>query len=427
MKNLIFALFMVSPLFTHANDLPKAVLFAADGVQSEPLSWAHQVAPLWEINSDGVFEFYWAVTLEVPVVKLISNIQAQKALVAFTRAEEVKTKGATSNRSVVVKMRSLSDNLIITYDDDSRTQLKLQLSIDKNIIINEGCEPFGLAVAQMNPNDIVKNSYLAYRCEPHSKGLQLAISAPEEFVWASSSMKEQKGSEERWRSFLVKVNEQETRRVEVGKFELKDSTLAVGYLVYVDRLEVARKISNFRFSVGTIQLGFGAGGQDYTLTKLAAHVSFDVRPVTAKWSLGGQGIASLPSLDANQYFTHMGVAGYTGYMFFLTDSFKVEPRAYMFLAEGINQQSGLFYIVNTVAFGAYAQMRFFQNWILDFETYIASGANESLQSFKFNLGRQELRKAGWGVTFSYDMLEANKMGAQPVKANQVYVGPYFDF
>ena len=401
--------------------LPKLSILDTTRGNKQALGWKRVITPLWEVNNEGAFEFFWLVRFRLPGDINIKNLKAEKGLINIRESE--------SGSEVLFKMNAMNDRLYTGDLAQPDREISFNLKLPQFLYITEGCDIYSLEIS--SPEIVNKKNnlsgYMAYRCDATNVGFTLAVSTPAEFQWSSSTLFEQKGKGKRWRVFDLNPQVSQTERNEIGSFKLDQGKKLYPFQIVIDRIEVARKISAFRFSLGAMQLGFNAGTNQYSQTKLGAHMAFEVRPFNAKISIGGHGFASLPSLQTGEYFTHINAVGYSGYLFAFKNNWTLEPRLYLAMAEGINQKSQLYFILNSLAIGNMLTKRLNEKWLLGFELYFMDTGNQLIQSLKLSVSKETRPRNGWGFVLSYDNLQANTSGSNPVGANQVYLGPFVDF
>lgn len=401
---------------------PPLSISETTGGSSSGVSWRRVITPLWEVNAEGSFEFFWQIRIKLPGDLSTKGIQAERGLITVRESE-------TAGSEVLFKMNAIQDTLTIKGSDGRDRTFLVQLKLDKFRLIYQGCDDNGLEIVSPEIN-LKKNkvpSYMAYRCDPTNVGFTLSISTPFEHRWTFSTLFEQKGKGKRWRMFDLNPQVSQTERNEIGKFNLQMGKKSMPFQIIIDRIEVARKISAFRFSMGVMQMGLTANGVPYQQAKPGAHMAFEVRPFNALISFGGMGFASLPSIQTAEYFTQINAVGYSGYTFNFKGNWSVEPRIYLAMAEGVSQKSQQFFVLSSPAIGGTATYRFGERWSTSVELYFMDQGTQAIQSVKWNIANETKARNGWGVTFSYDNMEANRLGSNPVGANQIFIGPFLDY
>jgi len=401
-----------------------------------------RVLPVWEINEEGVFEFYWVVTFKPERVREIVAIQAQKSVVAFGEKQEKRDsklgKKVNSRDSelpeqefsqrVAIKMRSTNDKISIQYSDRSSKSLELELKLPEFMYYSEGCAKYSLEIIPVDREKIKSPGYLAYRCEPTDTGLTLAVSAPVELSWQSSTLFETKGKGKRWRSFELNLQVPKSQRNEVGRLTFAyPNQVDYDFSIIIDAVEVARKINQFRFALGVMNMNFNSQGDSVSMPKLGTHVGFDLRPWSARWGFGGIGLASIPTLGTSQFFTHIGAAGYAGYLAWVGESLLFEPRFYVYLAEGVNEKTQAFYSLSIPGIGFFTKWDWLKNWTTSFELMLgAGGGSQGIAQWALYLGRSSESRSSWGLSLFGNSLQAGKTDL-PVRAEHLMFGVYFDF
>lgn len=428
------------PMLARANSAVEVVI---RDVQTKIVSDVQRtLLPVWEINDEGVFEFFWVVTFKPERVRDIVAIQAQKSVVAFGERREQK-EGKISKKSnlavsgsddpgaaqrVVIKMRSINDRISIQYSDRSNKSLELELKLPEFVYFNEGCSRYSLEILPVEKDKMKSSGYLAYRCEPTETGFNLAVSAPVELLWQSSTLFENKGKGKRWRSFELNPQVPKSQRNEIGRLTFAyPNQVDYDFAVIIDAIEVARKINQFRFALGAMNMNFSSQGESISMPKLGTHVAFDLRPFSAKWGFGGVGLASIPTLGTSQFFTHIGAAGYLGYLAWVGESVQFEPRFYVYLAEGVNEKTQAFYSLTVPGVGFFTKWDWLKNWTTALEFMLASGGGgQGITQWALYFGRLSETRSSWGLSVIGNSLQAGK-ASLPVQAQHILLGVYFDF
>ena len=179
--------------------------------------------------------------------------------------------------------------------------------------------------------------------------------------------------------------------------------------------------------MGFINLSINTETENDSMAKPAAHVGFEMRPLLPEFSIGGEGVSSLPSISKSNYFTHTESVGYLGYTFGNDKKFSVEPRAYGYMADGISQKLQFFYTLNIFAIGGELKYKISETNVISCEGFFMSSANQSIRSVRASWGINRPNGSGWGVVGTYSQAGVNLKTANFGIATQTFIGPYINF
>lgn len=431
-----------------------------DGGGFKPAEWPYEIEGNWTANSEGGLEFQWVIDLQAPNDLEILSVQAKKSDLSVRRSK----KNMTSSRVLSFGMRSVSDEMILFLESNKMVQIKLTLNFKETIIIENGCKELNLHLSSLpktvigsaaeknraidkavvNQGEEIANLvgrdpassaggegppyYFAYHCERISSGIRLAVTVPDEVKWISNALFESKGKGRNWRNFDLGVQLSILSRQDLGLLEFEWQGENYAFAVLVEKMEIARPISQFYFSFGSITLNSKTSDKFEQQAKLATGVGFELRPWDGPWSFGGQGLTVVPSANINGYFYHTETMGYVGYTLIAKPHWYFEPRVGGFVANGAVQSMNQFYISNTVIVGGTLRIKFNQRDHFTVEGHLMPQASDSVLSIRaIYLRKNPNQIGGWGVLASYQQLGMNLKAAAANTANQIFVAPYIEF
>lgn len=449
-------------LFCNANteeQIPKVKIQSSiEGAELKAVKWPYKIKPYWKKNTDGGIEFFWALQLQVPGKIGISNIQAQKSKIGIKDENTKPTENpkTTNEQTIFVGLKSISDQLLVTLKDNSHIEINIQLVFQNPIIIEQECEELNLKLSPIS-KPIVTNTangdngktqennkkpkkksssdglneipfYLAYKCEVIPTGIRLAVTSPVEMPWVSNSLFETKGKGENWKNFDLGVQLNSLNKQEVGTIEFEWNNTHYPFQILVEKTEIIRPISAFVFSFGLINISLKTNSAQQALTKASALVSFEIRPLSPNFSLGGQGMTSIPSVDPNSYFNHTEIMGYLGYTTLERKNWYLEPRGYAYIVNGVVKTINYFYISSNFALGGIVRYNFNPRNQISFESLFMSYNSQSIFSARAMYSRKNRNQVGgWGLSFVYQTLGMNLQSKDKSLGSQIYFGPYLEF
>jgi hypothetical protein len=423
----LFVLFEFSNLFAFEQGTqPEVSLLQISSEGKKPLDWNYKILPMWEINLDGAYEFYWGLNLYMPAKSPIQNVQATNALIGFSKDAQTDSNGMIP---LFIKMTSLSDNFIVSFKDNTKVQFEITLILEKFSFIEEGCEEYFLKISQNGkPSIKEKPFFLAYRCDKSVSGITLSVSVPQEASWISNSIFESKGKGKRWKTFEINSQVPSTGKNKIGELLLGFDSTENQFNIIISQLEGKRDIAKFRLAMSFINMNIKTNDKSDTLSKPAAFVSIELRPLTPEFSIGGQGIASLPSVTSRNYFTHTEALGYLGYTFELQKSWSIEPRIYGYMADGISQLLQFYYTLNIMAIGFEAKYKLSTYTKIGLESLQMNLPNQSINSLRLSIATlNKSKQTGWGLFFASQNLGSNLQTKSKGLAAQKVAGVFMDF
>jgi hypothetical protein len=406
---------------------PIVKILGSDG-SSEPraVNWPHKIAPLWQKNSEGGMEFFWALQLQLPGNSGILNIQAQNSEIGIN-SKDSKT-SPSNNQTLFLGMRSLHDEILVTLKDNTHLEIKLELIFNATVTLDKACLENNIKITSKTPLGPEQKAYMAYRCDTTSNGVNLSITVPKEIQWQANSLFESKGKGKNWKNFEISPQTISSGINEIGNFVLGFKGVEFPYQVNVEKTEIIRPISVFRLSLGMIRIALQNGDELDSTSKLGSYVLFEMRPFSPNFCFGGEGITSLPTLTKNGFFNHTESVGYLGYTIFQKKKWNLEPRVYIYLAEGVNQQMQFYYIVSTFAAGAIFNYEFNSRNSFTYESFYMKTKEQSILTSRILYTRKNPNKiGGWGLALLTQQSGMNLQNPKFGKSTQVYLGPFLEF
>ena len=438
-----------------------------EGAELQTVKWPYKINPYWKKNIDGGIEFFWILQLQVPGKVGISNIQAQKSIIGIKDENKNVTENSKleNDQIIFAGLKSINDLLLVTMKDNSHIEINIQLVFQNPIIIEEDCEELNLklrpqlnSLSKINSDKSVKDSnvnnefinskninkkfkkninsgggneipfYLAYKCESIPTGIRLAITSPIEMPWVTNSLFETKGKGENWKNFDLGVQSNNSNKQEVGTIEFQWNNNHYPFQILFEKTEILRPISAFVFSLGLINLSLKTNTLQQSLTKASALVSFEIRPLSPNFSLGGHGLTSIPTVDPNNYFNHTETIGYLGYTTIQRKNWYLESRGYVYIVNGVVKSLNYFYISSNLALGGILRYNLNQRNQISFETLFMNYNSQSIFSTKALYSRKNRNQVGgWGFSFEYQKLGMNIQTNNKSLGTQIYLGPYIEF
>lgn len=437
--------FLISAGAQAKPSLPAVRLTGIQNGQTVNLDWKNKIVPRWETNAEGGLEFYWVVTVAVPNPAEISNIQTDQALVGFTNKKSgTPGKNTAENKAgeagIPFKMTSLKHSFIVEYNNGGSVQFMVELLIPEPLQMDDQCEKNLLKVVSAAPAGTPAKAsslpgYLVYKCEKTERGILLAVTVPNETSWVSSSIFETKGKGQRWKNFELNPQAPAGNKDAIGEFTFEHKGKRYNYSVVTEKVEPKGKIARFRLSLGLTNISIATSTEKVAATKPAAHVSFEVRPFYPEFSIGGNGLTTIP-LNSNSFFSHSESIGYFGWTFGHRTTLSFEPRIYIYMTEGISQQINYFYKLNSPAFGGAVRYLLADNKALEGELLFMQQAQTSITSFRlyFNKNNPTVianpnspNWGNWGIAAIFQKVDVASSASTKDSTSQIYLGPSLDF
>lgn len=411
------------------------IQISEEGSALKEVKWPYKMKPLWKTNSEGGIEFFWALRIQMPGKTGISNVQARKSELGIK--EEKAPLG--NDRTIFVGLRSVEDQILITLKNNIHLEINIQLIFQTPIIIEQGCIERNLRLTQGSKSDTDSSSsnvkdqkqipfYLAYKCDIISAGIQLAVTAPIEMPWVSNSLPESKGKGKNWKNFNLGLQLNNFNRQEIGSIEFEWKNNRYLFAITVEKTEIIRPISAFIFSAGLISIELKTELEQQTTTKPGASVFFEIRPLDLNFSLGGEGLTSIPSVDANNYVHHTETIGYFGYTLIGKEKWYFEPRGYFYVINGVVRAIDQFYISSNFAVGGVIRYAFSQRNQISFESFFINLSSQNIFSSRFLYSRKNINKVGgWGIALIYQTFGLKLQSEDKSNGKQTYIGPFIEF
>jgi hypothetical protein len=410
----------------------------------EKVNWDYKIAPVWSINSDGGTEFFWALQFEIDTESEVTSFQVQNAEVGIKLENKNKNKkqkiSVLDSRTINIGMRSLNDFVIVTLKDKTYYEIKIDLKFNRPALIEESCIENNIKVQSANIKKVSRKkteaeisevlpTYLAYRCEMRENGtLTLSVSVPKEVEWQSNSLFESKGKGKNWKNFEISPSTISKEILTIGNFTLAYNNQNFEFEIIFEKLEIIRPITVFRLSVGMINIGIENAKYKDAAVKFASFVMFEVRPWDPRFVFGGQGMTSLPTLTKKEFFNHTESIGYLGFTSNQGKNWTFEPRLYAYLAEGVSQHIQFYYIMSTVALGAFFEYAIDQHNRLSLETFFMKAPQQSILTSRFFFTRKNLNNlGGWGLALVSQVLGLNLQDVNNGKGSEIFFGPFLEF
>ncbi len=437
----LICFFADSGIANSEKTIPNLKISAAVGnADMKEMTWPFKLQPLWKKNLEGGMEFFWALQLQLPGKSGISNIQAQFSEVGVkTKTKEV----VVNNQTLFLGLRSLSDQILVTLKDNTHIEIKIDLSFKTHEIIQEGCEENNIKLeppliddktkgtkSQSKVNLPLPHFYMAVRCEPIVNGINLFVTFPKEVHWQTSTLFESKGKGKNWKNFEISPQTIASGLTELGNFVVEYKQANYPYHVTIEKTEIVRPITLFRLSLGMIRLGLKNGDVQDSVSKMSSYVMFETRPWNPRFSFGGAGMTSLPTLSKTGLYSHTEAMGYIGYTLVQTGSLLLEPRLYLYLAEGVSQLIQFYYVLSTFAVGGVLHYDINSRNRISLEGFYMKTSQQSILSSRLFYLHTNLNKnkvGGWGVALVSQTSGMNLQSVNFGKGSQFFLGPFIDF
>jgi len=437
----------LSSLADTKEQVPKLkILSSLEGASFKGVRWPYKIKPIWNKDAEGGIEFLWGVKLKLPKNIEIANIQAKKSEIGI-KEENSET---NDEHSLYIGLRTIDDIVIITQKNNTQLELKFQLLFKESIIIEHDCEELNLKLMQTSAavetdtsnksNAINENRlnapeelksipfYLAYKCEIIPSGIRLAVTSPEEMKWASNSLFETHGKGKNWKNFNLGVQLNNFNKQGLGLLEFEWKNNRYAFQIVVEKTEIVRPISAFVFSLGVMNASIKNSTTKISYTKPAAFVSFEIRPLNPNFSLGGEGVTTIPTIDPNNYYNHTETTGYLGYTLFKRPNWLFESRVYIYVVNGVAKALNYFYMTNNFAVGGILKYKSSQRNQFSLESHLMTLNSQSIVSVQGTYSRLNRNQiGGWGVSLVYQSLGMNLQKSDKSLASQFYFGPYLEF
>lgn len=443
-----------SVLAQTTSDIVLPTLKVSASVEGEALKvvdWPMKLTPLWKITADGGMAFYWALKVQIPGGVGVANIQAQKSEVGIKAEGEVATDGQT----VFLGLTSVADQILVTLKDNKHIEIQTELSFENPQVNEAGCEEHNLKLTAQTPTVIDSTSalkknagetakveskgalvqykdalpfYLNYRCDAITSGVALAVTVPKEVSWVSNSIFESKGKGKNSKLFEINPQLATDGVNEIGTLVFEYNGVQYPFKIALEKTEVVRPISTFKFSLGMMNLGLKNNTATDSTSNFASYVAFELRPFTPDWSFGAEGLTSLPSVSNSRFFSHTESMGYLGYVVTSGKKWFFEPRFYLYLADGVSKNMKYYFVSNIMAVGGILKYQLNVRDSLSLEGIFMSNPNQSILSSRLFYSRKNRNQVGgWGAALVFQQVGMNLDGPSPTTGTQVYIGPCVEF
>ena len=122
--------------------------------------------------------------------------------------------------------------------------------------------------------------------------------------------------------------------------------------------------------------------------------------------------------------------GYLGYTAIQTGSLLIEPRIYLYLAEGVSQLIQFYYVLSTFAVGGVLHYDLNSRNRISLEGFYMKTSQQSILSSRLFYLHTNLNKnkvGGWGVALVTQTSGMNLQAIDFGKGTQFFLGPFIDF